>query len=134
MAASPAPQKPAGNWLLRRTEQGVAAVLTAAGVAALVAWSIYHSGSQSRTIEIEKAQPQSAQFQVDINKAQWPELATLPGVGRKLAERIVESRQENGPFADLDELRRVRGIGPRTLESLRPYLRPMPSRQAVAGP
>jgi competence protein ComEA len=84
-------------------------------------------------VEIEKAAPQLAQFQVDINKAQWPELATLPGVGRTLAERIVQSREETGPFRDTDDLRRVRGIGPRTLESLRPYLRPMPGRQAVAG-
>ena len=84
-------------------------------------------------MEIEKAAPQMAQFQVDINKAQWPELATLPGVGRKLAERIVQSRVEKGPFSDIDDLRRVRGIGARTLDSLRPYLQPIPGREAVAG-
>ena len=82
---------------------------------------------------IEQAEPQTAHFQVDVNKAQWPELATLPGVGQKLAERIVQSREETGPYTDIDDLRRVRGIGPRTLETLRPYLRPMPRRQAVAG-
>jgi competence protein ComEA len=96
-------------------------------------WWWYRGGAGVRTVEIEKAQPQTASFQVDINQAQWPELATLPGVGRKLAERIVQSRDENGPFTDNDDLRRVRGIGPRTLEALRPHLRPMPARQAVAG-
>ena len=84
-------------------------------------------------VEIDQAAPQAARFEVDINKAEWPELATLPGVGRKLAERIVETRQQGGPYADIDDLRRVRGIGPRTLETLRPYLRPMPRQQAVAG-
>jgi competence protein ComEA len=109
------------------------AVLIAAGLFSLTGWLIYHSGLRGRTVEVDRADPQSAQFQVDINKAGWPELATLPGVGQKLAERIVESREQEGLFADVDDLRRVRGIGARTLETLRPYLRPMPRRAAVAG-
>jgi competence protein ComEA len=133
MVPSPAPRKPAGNWLLHRTEQSTAAGLTAIGLAAVIAWSIYHGGTSGRTVEVEKAQPQTAKYEVDINQAQWPEFANLPGVGQKLAQRIVQSREADGPFADIDDLRRVRGIGPRTLDSLRPYLRPMPSRQAVAG-
>ena len=52
---------------------------------------------------------------------------------RKLAERIVESRETGGPFRDNDDLRRVRGIGARTLENIRPYLRSAPNRQAVAA-
>ena len=55
MPPAPAPQKPAGNWWLRRGEQGVAAVLTAAGLVALIAWSAYHGLSRSRTVEIESA-------------------------------------------------------------------------------
>jgi len=109
------------------------ATLVAAGVMSVLAWWAFRGGATGRTVEIEKASPKIAQFQVDINKAQWPELATLPGVGRNLAERIVQSRETAGPFASNDDLRRVRGIGPRTLDSLRPYLLPMPSRQAVAG-
>jgi competence protein ComEA len=96
-------------------------------------WWIVHGGARGRTVNLEQAEPQTARFEVDINKAQWPELATLPGVGQVLAERIVQSREQNGPYADIDDLRRVRGIGARTLETLRPYLRPMPRRQAVAG-
>jgi competence ComEA-like helix-hairpin-helix protein len=129
----PSPPKPFPHWLLRRGEQSIVAVLVAAGVVSVVGWWAYRGGTAGRTVEIERAAPQTARFQVDINKAQWAELATLPGVGRKLAERIVQSRAEDGPFSDVDNLRRVRGIGPRTLDSLRPYLRPMPGRQAVAG-
>ncbi len=99
----------------------------------MIGYWVYRGGASGRTVEIERPQPQTAQFQVDINNAQWPELATLPGVGRKLAERIVESRETDGPFRDNDDLRRVRGIGVRTLESIRPYLRSVPGRQAVAA-
>ena len=60
-----------------------------------------------------------------VVRSRLPELAELPGVGETLARRIVEVRRERGPFADHEDLRRVRGIGPRTLERLRPYLLPM---------
>ena len=133
MPPSPPPPKPPPHWLLRRAEQATVAVLIAAGLLSVIGWWIGHGGARGRTVEIEQAEPQTARFQVDINKADWPELATLPGVGRKMAERIVQSREQNGPYTDLDDLRRVRGIGARTLETLRPYLRPMPRREAVAG-
>jgi competence protein ComEA len=120
-------------WLLRQAEQVTVAILVGAGLFSLIGWWIYHGGTRGRTVEIEKAEPQTARFQVDINKANWPELATLPGVGQKLAERIVQSREQRGPYSDIEDLRRVRGIGARTLETLRPYLRPMPRREAVAG-
>ena len=50
-----------------------------------------------------------------------------------MARRIVDSRQTGGAFRDHDDLRRVRGIGPRTLEKLKPFLLPMPDQQDVAG-
>lgn len=52
---------------------------------------------------------------VDINAASLAELESLPRVGPKLAQRIVEGR----PYADVDALERVRGIGPATLDRLR---------------
>jgi competence protein ComEA len=133
MPRLPSPPRQFPHWLLRRAEQGTVAILVAAGLVSMVGWWLYRGGASGRTVEIEKAKSQTAQFQVDINKAQWPELATLPGVGRKLAERIVQSRETDGPFRDNDDLRRVRGVGVRTLENIRPYLRSAPSRQAVAG-
>ena len=133
MPPSPPPPKPPPHWLLRRSEQVTTAILIAAGLLSVIGWWIGQGRARWRTVEIERAEPQTARFQVDINKADWPELATLPGVGRKLAERIVQSREQNGPYTELDDLHRVRGIGARTLETLRPYLRPMPRREAVAG-
>jgi len=55
---------------------------------------------------------------LDVNRATEPELARLPGVGPALASRIVAAR----PFADVDDLRRVRGIRPATLERLRAHV------------
>jgi competence protein ComEA len=60
---------------------------------------------------------------IDLNQAQRADLRTIPGIGEKLADRIVAHRDANGPFASLDELRRVSGIGPATLTRLRPHLR-----------
>jgi competence protein ComEA len=94
---------------------------------------IAQGGPRGELIEIDRVEPLSAKFLVDINKAEWPELAELPEIGPTLAQRIVEMRATDGPYRDHDDLRRVRGIGPLTLERIRPYLLPIPARGAVAG-
>jgi competence protein ComEA len=128
-AGSPTPLRP----LLRRADQAVVAVAVFASLAAMGLYWVVQGGLTGGLIEIDRAEPLSAKFLVDINQADWPELAELPEIGPTLARRIVESRQSAGPFADHDDLRRVRGIGPLTLERMKPYLLPMPSRGDVAG-
>jgi competence protein ComEA len=121
-------------WLLRRADQVAVALLVLAGVGFSVGWWVSQGGWRGSMIELEQAPAQTASFQVDINAAQWPELVQLPGIGPTLAQRIVEARQTDGPFLDHNDLRRrVRGIGPKTLEKLRPYLRPMPDGENLAG-
>jgi competence protein ComEA len=56
---------------------------------------------------------------VSLNRASETELATLPGIGPVRARAIVENRTRHGPFRTLDDLARVPGIGPATLERLR---------------
>jgi competence protein ComEA len=58
---------------------------------------------------------------VDVNKATAEELQSLPGIGPTLAARIVEARKTS-PFKSVDDLRRVPGIGPKTLDKLRPHV------------
>ena len=48
---------------------------------------------------------------VNINTADVKELMTLTGVGRKVAEKIVEYRDNHGPFKKADELKKVDGVG-----------------------
>jgi competence protein ComEA len=60
---------------------------------------------------------------LDPNSASAADLELLPGIGPSLALRIVLDRTEHGRFHTLDELLRVRGIGPATLAKLRPLLR-----------
>ena len=55
---------------------------------------------------------------IDINTATHAELLLLPGVGESLAQRIVTARSHE-LFRDIDDLRKVPGIGPATLERLR---------------
>jgi len=57
-------------------------------------------------------------FKTDVNSAPASELSLLPGVGYELANRIVESRQSDGPYQKLEDLRRVRGIGPKTIRQI----------------
>jgi competence protein ComEA len=121
------------NWLLRRADQAAVAVLVLAALGATIGWWLSHGGLQGRLVEVERAEPRTASFQVDINQADWPELVQLPGIGPVLAGRIIESRRTEGPFVDHHDLLRVRGIGPKTLEQVRPYLRPMPAADSLAG-
>jgi competence protein ComEA len=59
---------------------------------------------------------------VNINQASVKELANLPRVGEKLAERIVAHRTDNGPFKRVEDLMAVKGVGDKMFERLRPYL------------
>ena len=60
--------------------------------------------------------------EVDINTADAATLATIPGIGSGLAERIVAFRSSNGAFASVDELLDVSGITDRRLDALLPYV------------
>jgi competence ComEA-like helix-hairpin-helix protein len=59
---------------------------------------------------------------LDINRATSAELELLPGVGPSLARRLVDARARAGGFRDESDLLRVRGLGPKTLQKLRPFL------------
>lgn len=115
--------------LLRRADQAVVAAVVAASLVAVATYWYMRGGTSGRLVEIEvdgvdlPRAPLVADFTVDLNSADWMELDALPNVGERLARRIVESRKTDGPFRSVDDLDRVPGIGARTVERLRPYLR-----------
>ena len=59
---------------------------------------------------------------INVNAADAEELCELPGVGACYAGRIVAYREAHGPFEKPEDLAAVRGIGPRTVERLKPYV------------
>lgn len=60
---------------------------------------------------------------ISLNKASQGDLEAVPGIGPKLAERIVENRSASGQFSSIDELRRVHGVGPKKIEDLAQHLK-----------
>lgn len=70
----------------------------------------------------EKSQRQADDApRVELNSAGVEELCTLPGIGPKKAEAIIAYR-ERQPFTRVTQLLRIKGIGARTLERLRPFI------------
>ena len=62
------------------------------------------------------------QTKINVNTATVSILDTLPKVGPTLAQRIVDYREENGPFTNPEELKNVAGIGDKVLEAILPYI------------
>ena len=60
---------------------------------------------------------------ISLNKASQGDLEAVPGIGPKLAERIVKNRSTSGQFSSIDELRRVHGVGPKKIEELSQHLK-----------
>jgi competence protein ComEA len=117
-------EKRSRPWITLR-DQGSLLALAASLLVLMACYWLYRGGQRGELILIDRAPPLQARFQVDINRADWPEMIQLPGIGETLARRVIVERTQNGPFLDLDELTRVRGIGLRTLERVRPYLLPI---------
>lgn len=76
-----------------------------------------------RPIEIDRLPARQYDFRIDINSASWVEWTQIEGIGEVTAQKIVDDRQANGPFRSVKDLLRVKGIGPKILEKMRPFLR-----------
>ncbi|HEX9916969.1 MAG TPA: helix-hairpin-helix domain-containing protein [candidate division Zixibacteria bacterium] len=59
---------------------------------------------------------------VDLNTTSWAELDLLPYIGPTLSKKIIEYREKNGKFKQVDDLLKVNGIGEKTLEKIRGYV------------
>ncbi len=115
----PLPQAPAPTTLVHRAppDRGAQARPIAPATPALE--SAPRSAPQMPT----PADASAFTKRININTATAAELELLPGIGPALAARIVEHRATHGPFASVDRLDDVKGIGPSKLAKVRPLVR-----------
>jgi len=111
--------------VLNRSDQIATAILLSISIFIMIIYVGYQYITRQGLIDIDSAEQKSAQYQIDINTAAWPEFANLPGIGEGLARDIVRFRETNGPFLSIEQLSQVPGIGPKKTELLRQYIVPI---------
>jgi competence ComEA-like helix-hairpin-helix protein len=73
---------------------------------------------------------------INLNTASAAELQQVPGIGPSTADKILQTRKSYGAFKSVDDLRAIKGIGPKKLEKMRKYLtvtKP-PAKKSAAAP
>lgn len=118
-----------GLFLKPYDQISLAVILVGCGLAMATYFLRMHH-LHDQWIDVDSVEHQTAAYRVDINRADWPEIANIPGVGKKLAQAIVANREKLGPFEQTDHLNRVPGIGPSKRRSLEQYILPLGSNQS----
>lgn len=80
------------------------------------------SASVSVVVAAESKPVATKSAPISINTAGVTELTTLPGIGEVTAKRIIAWRKENGPFKSADDLQKVKGIGPKSVQKIQPLI------------
>ena len=77
---------------------------------------------KQKSAKMTKKKTQLQPKSINANSAGQKELEKLPGIGPKTAQAIITYREENGPFTDLEQLKNVKRIGPKTLQKINPFI------------
>ena len=108
-------------------------LLAIVAIAAIPAAAQQKSSTSPKTANATAALP-TATAPVNINTATQAQLESLPGVGAKAAERILEYRQKNGSFKKIEDVMNVKGIGEKSFLKLKPRLTVTEKAAPSGGP
>lgn len=109
---------------MRPPHPSCTAALAALSAGGLMVLAVARSAES--TLRFPPDQPPSTGvpvWRVDLDHAGADELSLLPGVGPRLAARIVQDRARRGAFGGVQGLDRVPGVGPALIERVRPFVR-----------
>ena len=91
-------------------------------VPTMAEWEAESQGPQANVVGSQAplvSSPSPNSGKVNVNQADLAQLETLPGIGAKKAQAIIDYRTANGSFHSLEDLGKVKGIGPKMLEKLK---------------
>ena len=100
-------------------------------LATVIALFVVTSGDVVLTQRAAGKPAAAAPAVVNLNTATATQIATLPGVGEKAAQRIIEYREKNGGFKKIEELMNVKGIGEKSFLKLKPLITVGDSKSAT---
>ena len=103
------------------------------GVVLMVLALTVPMGAAQQSTERPSAAKETMASPVNLNTATVAQLESLPGIGARTAERIVEYRQKNGSFKKIEELMNVQGVGEKSFLKLKPLITVTPQKTDRAG-
>jgi competence protein ComEA len=109
------------------------ALLVVLAVVALAATGSAAEQKPAAPAKAATAAKATASSPVNLNTATQAQLETLPGIGAKAAERILEYRQKNGTFKKVEDLMNVKGIGEKAFLKLKPMITVAQKADAAGG-
>jgi comEA protein len=105
--------------------------LSLAAMAAMLAAHPYAQAARTKAAEPPAARPTTL---INLNTATMAELQQLPGIGARVANRIVEYREKKGAFKKIEELMNVQGIGEKSFLKLRAQISVGAKQEAAVPP
>ena len=120
-----APVPPSWLWLREHDQAFVGVCIAVFLLVGSYHWALL-SGWGALPLEIDRQAAHRYDYKIDINSAGLIEWTQIEGIGEITAQKIIDDRAVNGPFRNITDLQRVKGIGPATVAKIRPYVRHSP--------
>ena len=102
-------------------------------ILAIVAMAAIKTTAEQKAAPAPAKATATAAAPINLNTATQAQLETLPGIGAKAAQRILEFRQKNGNFKKVEDLMNVKGIGEKAFLKLKPLLTVTQKAEAAGG-